>query len=416
MQRENVFRRISTLLLSFTVSLYACVVYAENILPAFSEGTGYAMPSLGEALQRYPDSETENDDGSITELYSKIYEEEYNTFAGYLLNQDAKVTDYQIKNSVLTAKILANGASFNLIYNNVTNEAIVIYPAGTYDARIKDAKVHLAEAEKLLHEGKTDEAYYEIIAIPQYSDYEPARNFLQSDKKLRTAPYKKNKNMVTFGKFEQDNYAENGQESIEWIVLNYDPDGNNALLISRYGLHAMRYQSSRNNWDPDNEVAPWETCLVRQWLNEDFLKLAFTPEEQAAILTTEVDNSAAQGCYELNQSGSNNTLDKIFILSYGETKRYFETDLGVTNYAARITFTPYAAQSKEAKDNIEQSDGKKTTDGEPAARWWLRSPGETKFLGILTVDSSGMIDQFGPGWPGGAVRPALWLDLNADIF
>ena len=50
--------------------------------------------------------------------------------------------------------------------------------------------------------------------------------------------------IVTFGRYEQDNDLSDGQEPIEWIVLD---QGDNAVaLISRYGLDARQYH---NDWD-----------------------------------------------------------------------------------------------------------------------------------------------------------------------
>ena len=66
MKKNSMFIRSIALLLTATVLFFAQGVYAEGGLPAFSEIAGHAMPSLGEALQRYPDTETENEDGSIT--------------------------------------------------------------------------------------------------------------------------------------------------------------------------------------------------------------------------------------------------------------------------------------------------------------------------------------------------------------
>ena len=44
---------------------------------------------------------------------------------------------------------------------------------------------------------------------------------------------------VSFGSYEQDNNTENGAEAIEWIVL--DVEGENVLLLSKYGLDAQAY-------------------------------------------------------------------------------------------------------------------------------------------------------------------------------
>ena len=47
--------------------------------------------------------------------------------------------------------------------------------------------------------------------------------------------------IVRFGDYEQDNDEGNGEEPIEWIVL--DVDGDRALLLSRYALDAQPYNT-----------------------------------------------------------------------------------------------------------------------------------------------------------------------------
>ena len=43
-----------------------------GLLPSLTETVGIAMPSLGEALGRYPDEETDNEDGSISLIIRHI--------------------------------------------------------------------------------------------------------------------------------------------------------------------------------------------------------------------------------------------------------------------------------------------------------------------------------------------------------
>ena len=105
--------------------------------------------------------------------------------------------------------------------------------------------------------------------------------------------------IVTFGRYEQDGDKENGPEEIEWVVL--DVQDGKALLLSKYGLEAKPYNTEYT------EVT-WETCTLRAWLNSDFLNKSFSTEEQSAILTTEVDNSGAQGYSKWNNSAGHIAL------------------------------------------------------------------------------------------------------------
>ena len=126
--------------------------------------------------------------------------------------------------------------------------------------------------------------------------------------------------IITFGRYEQDNITIFGPEPIEWIVL--DVQDGKALLLSRYGLYPQKYNTE---WI----AVTWENCTLRAWLNDDFLNEAFSSEEQSSILVTEVDNSDAQ-CFDWTTvegdktTGGNNTEDKIFLLSCAEANQYLE--------------------------------------------------------------------------------------------
>ena len=71
--------------------------------------------------------------------------------------------------------------------------------------------------------------------------------------------------IIKFGKYPQD--SNDSKSPIEWLVL--DVKGNEALLISRYGLDCKRYHHERDD-------ITWEDCDLRKWLNCDFLKSAFS--------------------------------------------------------------------------------------------------------------------------------------------
>ena len=116
--------------------------------------------------------------------------------------------------------------------------------------------------------------------------------------------------VITFGCYHQT-AAGTDRTPIEWIVLDVQEE--KALVISKYALDYQPYHA-----DMGDTNATWETCTLRAWLNGDFLQDAFSTEEQAAILTTIVDNSAAQGNSSWKSVGGNNTQDRVFLLSCAE--------------------------------------------------------------------------------------------------
>ena len=210
---------------------------------------------------------------------------------------------------------------------------------------------------------------------------------------------------ITLGHYPQT-AAGNDQTPIEWIVL--DVRDGKALVISKYGLDAKPYNTE---WVDTT----WEHCTLRAWLNDEFLNKAFSAEEQAAILTTEVDNSSAQGFSGWKMDYGNNTQDKVFLLSYAEAHQYF----GVEHYsvsgsdqntAARVAPTEYAIQAGPFIKRDSQ-----TADGKPAGYWWLRSPG-TRRSRTAHVDDDGSLGDSPVSAGNYVVRPAFWVNLKSDIF
>ena len=401
MKKSILIRRIAVILLTSAFLFHAPGIPAEGLLPSFKEVAGIEMPSLGEALERYPDSETENGDGSVTEHYTNITEGAYNTFSGYLSDQGAEAVNPELANGILTAEIRVKGASVFLVYNSRTGEADVTYPSGTYDGRTKNAKLHLAEAERLLNAGKANDAYAEILAIADYEQYEPVSGMLAGNSEFaaamrnaKLAQFRTLGSIVTFGRYEQDNDKANGPEKIEWVVLAYDEENHKTLLVSRYGLDTIPYHTTSR--------VTWETCSLRAWLNSTFLNSAFSEQERQAILTAEVKNDKAQA-QPSNAKGGKDTQDKIFLLSYVEMNLYFTR-------TTRIAPTPYATSQ-----GAYTSESTTTPDGKPAGEWWVRHP-DTNPDFAFCVDEGGSMSHTGMDNTRLMVVPVLWLNLDAVIF
>lgn len=196
---------------------------------------------------------------------------------------------------------------------------------------------------------------------------------------------------VFFGHYEQDNDQTNGDEPIEWIVL--DVQGDKALLMSRYALDCQPYHSEKVD-------TTWAESALRGWLNDTFLTSAFEGTERQAILTTTVSNDAAQGHAEWETVGGEGTQDSIFLLSYTEMSAFF-----AEQNTRKVAGTEYA-RSLGAKFLGLTSFGIGETD------WWLRSPGKVQYDACYVnvrgdFDTRQVTDSLG-------IRPALWIDLTAD--
>ena len=238
-------------------------------------------------------------------------------------------------------------------------------------------------------------------AVPTRSTTKPTEpdstNSNQTQPTLSTPPAETSRNrpsvsvndILTFGRYEQDGIRGNGAEDIEWLVL--DVQGNKALLLSRYALDAQPYNSAYGK-------TTWEACTLRSWLNSTFFDAAFTAEEKASILVTEVDNGASQNNSEWHTKGCNNTEDMVFLLSYNDTDRYFDDrDARIctpTNYAVSM-----GADTRTLDDGV--------TD---AAWWWLRSPGENETqASFVNFDGTRYTNAVGNGYL--SVRPAIWVEI-----
>lgn len=177
---------------------------------------------------------------------------------------------------------------------------------------------------------------------------------------------------VIFGHYEQDGDESNGPEPIEWLVLSHEDD--RMLLISR---NILDYQAYNTEYAP----VTWETCTLRQWLNEDFINAAFDASEQERILT--VTNTNPDNAMYGGTEGGNDTEDKVFLLSRDEADTLFADD------------------EARAVDNCDW--------------WWLRSPGFKSthaaiVLNIGEIYYHGHIVSF--NYFDHAVRPALWLKVD----
>lgn len=180
-----------------------------------------------------------------------------------------------------------------------------------------------------------------------------------------------------FGSFEQDGITDNGPESIEWTVLKKEEG--RLLLISSYAL----------DWRPYHPVrveVTWEECLLRKWLNEDFLTAAFTEAEQGRIPEVTVSPGKNPNFYT---DPGNATQDRIFLLSPGEASIYGLKD--------RCPATAYAVNNGADAEN---------------SRWWLRAPGTNQnnaawgyYNGGYYIDDCHVNKRC-------AVRPAMWIELE----
>lgn len=116
-------------------------------------------------------------------------------------------------------------------------------------------------------------------------------------------------------------------EDIRWRILNADK----GIIISDLVIDNQpfcekiyqkeEYDDSKFNHpfncygDPEFQFYAnnYEHSTLRKWLNNDFYNTALIESEKGSVISTEVDNTA---CIE--EFNSNNTVDKVYLLSYFE--------------------------------------------------------------------------------------------------
>ena len=109
-------------------------------------------------------------------------------------------------------------------------------------------------------------------------------------------------------------------EPIKWRVLE-EADGTYTLLseyiIDKQVFYILPYVRTID-YQTTIYANNYEHSTIRKWLNNAFYNKAFSSPEKGSILTTLVDNSASTTASSTNPYFSNNTMDKVYLLSYQE--------------------------------------------------------------------------------------------------
>ena len=185
-------------------------------------------------------------------------------------------------------------------------------------------------------------------------------------------------NVIPFGKYA---YYENGEENnIYWQIIGKEDD--RVLLISNFGLDVQPYNNIHDN-------TTWANCSLRKWLNDEFYNTAFSNEERALIVTSQI---LADKNPKYKSEPGKQTKDKVFLLSVNEVEQYI-----LKKKDRLLVPTPYAKEKMSEKT---------TNDN----WWWLRTPGQHQKAAVVVSDG-GSIFMNGCRVDSGKyyVRPAIWV-------
>ncbi len=185
------------------------------------------------------------------------------------------------------------------------------------------------------------------------------------------------------------------KEKIKWRILSIE--GDDALVISDESILCLPYNTTAQS-------TTWQTCTLRNYLNNDFYDAAFSDTEKTAIKSTVVEN--ADNRYYGTYAGVN-TVDKVYLLS--------EEEAANVKYGFYQNYTRYSkATDKAVLDGCYTYRSTSDTLNFGSCKWWLRTPGKTK-------DSASYVDCIGEDYYYGeevemedvGVRPVMHVDLSS---
>jgi hypothetical protein len=184
-------------------------------------------------------------------------------------------------------------------------------------------------------------------------------------------------------------------EPLKWRILS-ETDGV-ALVVCDQIIAGSRFSEMSNNYKESE---------VRSYLNDVFLNKAFTEQESAFIKTTLVDNSIATTGDDPNYYLSEDTLDKIFLLSYADiTNPLYGYDdyLNAFDTARQVKTTDYARASGTYMN---------TSNHYGCGTWWTRSPvGEFDYI-IKSAYADGVIYWMTSYMTGYGILPAMQIQID----
>lgn len=216
---------------------------------------------------------------------------------------------------------------------------------------------------------------------PELSDKEDTDGNTEEKQEITLAPITEEKVLperyeigerVFFGRY--------GGEKISWTVLADTADG--ALLWTDYCIDAQPYNNGRL------EKVSWESCTLRQWLNTEFMDVAFDEKEQKHIIRSGIEN---MDCGV--------TEDCIFILSAAELDAYAGDNLTgyPTAYAANNGLFVNDGMSSMADRGKSCYWIRGNHEGQPSSMAdWIDVKGEVRYNLEISEDEMG------------GVRPAFW--------
>ena len=246
---------------------------------------------------------------------------------------------------------------------------------------------------------------------------------------------------VVFGRYEQDICKTNGADPIEWTVLAIE-DGK-ALLISKQVILGRPFQKAGGETD-------WARSELRSYLNGEFLDEAFSEEEKALIVSSNLKNTNENREYLSGYWNKDNnsyinfagiaatdngadTTDKVFVLDLAEVRQYLGDEDGYYPTFENATQGPEDWKKTWTKFGIDLTygaGGRIASPSEAVIRWtevgysdyhqsharhyaiyWLRNMADEQNRALVVTDI-GALMSYQVDMENVGVRPAIWVKIQ----
>ena len=176
-------------------------------------------------------------------------------------------------------------------------------------------------------------------------------------------------------------------DRLYWRVIKRK--SNKVLCVCETGLILDEFLTFHYGTHP--EERDWETSSLREWLNGDFMKSAFTDEEISRLMNCNT--------VEENEFFPH-IFDRVFLLSDAEVSIFMPSE------SERIIRDTPSAQTLDETFELPLAECREN-------EWWLRTPGR-KAECFCFVDAEGKINRDGMhGYEDTfAIRPAILVELT----
>ena len=286
----------------------------------------------------------------------------YTIHNGSLVNLKLRLDDisieYHYKNTVLESGIIEEYGSENIYaeywkYRRLKNGKLETIETIRYDKEnekwyriINDQKVSFSEsdAKQIIENYRNDKSNfikkeyvkakvwateYEKKIIKFGEEFGKTLFKIKSIRELEDDINLDSIDTIKFGHYEQDNNRDNGQEDIEWIVID---DGYSYVLLSKYIIDCKNISNSGGKWKDSS---------IFDWLNREFYDLAFSEVEKKFISDNYVDG------LKFKVDLLSNSYDHYFYKKNKKELNNYKLATNATNYAKSINNELYIESNKD---------------------------------------------------------------------